>query len=295
VATHVYTTTGNYLDTIRNARGCDSIITTNLTVKPKTRVTVARTACDGDTIRIGAQVFTSSQTTSTTATGLNGCDSITTFNIVFNPKATVSKAYSICRGDSIRIGGRFYKDTATVVERLTTTKGCDSTTTSRVSITPPSTVTRDTTIGYTDSIKIGNRYYSTAGTYIDTIKTPGTSCFVVRTTNLKILCAPLQVPNAFTPNGDGLNDFFNAYLAKDYPNATIKRMTIFDRWGNIVVELTDIPMNYGNISIRDNGRGWNGNTASGTPVASDVYVYKIDVLDCTGVVQSISGEISLMR
>jgi gliding motility-associated-like protein len=295
VATHTYTTTGVYLDTVRNARGCDSVITTNLNVKPKARLTIARTACDGDTIRIGTQIYTTSQTTSTTAVGFNGCDSITTLNITFNPKATVAKSYSICKGDSIRIGARFYKDTTTVTERLLTSKGCDSTTTSKITFAAPSTVTRDTIIGYTDSIRIGNRWVSTAGTYTDTLKVAGTSCIIIRTTNLKILCSPMQLPNAFTPNGDNLNDFFNGYIAKEYPNSTIKHMTIYDRWGNIVIELTDIPLNNGNGITRDNNRGWNGMTTSGTPVASDVYIYKIDVLDCTGVLQSVSGEVNLIR
>lgn len=42
----------------------------------------------------------------------------------------------------------------------------------------------------------------------------------------------LQVPNAFTPNGDGLNDAFGAVGegVEDY------RLVIFNRWGNIIFE-----------------------------------------------------------
>jgi hypothetical protein len=39
------------------------------------------------------------------------------------------------------------------------------------------------------------------------------------------------IPNAFTPNGDNNNDFFNVRLGKD---AIGIDMTIFDRWGKLV-------------------------------------------------------------
>jgi gliding motility-associated-like protein len=45
------------------------------------------------------------------------------------------------------------------------------------------------------------------------------------------------VPNSFTPNGDGVNDWFFANLVGDDPNAF--QLYIFDRWGEKVFESTD--------------------------------------------------------
>ena len=49
-------------------------------------------------------------------------------------------------------------------------------------------------------------------------------------------CYPF-VPNVFTPNNDGRNDAFQIYS-----NCTIQdyELTIYDRWGNLVFQSTDI-------------------------------------------------------
>ncbi|MDP4206842.1 MAG: gliding motility-associated C-terminal domain-containing protein, partial [Bacteroidota bacterium] len=41
----------------------------------------------------------------------------------------------------------------------------------------------------------------------------------------------LSVPDGFSPNGDGINDYFEIKDLQGYPNA---KMDIFDRWGNLV-------------------------------------------------------------
>lgn len=73
--------------------------------------------------------------------------------------------------------------------------------------------------------------------------------------------AGMYLPNAFTPNGDGLNDDFkpivNAELLDHY------RMSIYSRWGEKVFE-SDDP-----------GRGWLGFNKD-EPCMSDVYVYVIE-------------------
>ncbi len=69
------------------------------------------------------------------------------------------------------------------------------------------------------------------------------------------------IPNAFTPNGDGLNDQFMPFASGDYLNADYQ-MRIFDRWGNKLLFSGDI------------NQGWNG-TYKGGLCERDVYVYSI--------------------
>lgn len=68
------------------------------------------------------------------------------------------------------------------------------------------------------------------------------------------------VPNAFTPNDDGLNDVFKAYSHRT--KLTHFHMYIFDRRGILLFETQDI------------GTGWDG-TFDGNKVANGTYVYKL--------------------
>ena len=71
---------------------------------------------------------------------------------------------------------------------------------------------------------------------------------------------PFYMPNAFTPNGDGLNDFFGPIPRYDYVNRY--HMSIFNRWGHMIFETTDI------------NKGWDG-TYNGSPCMLGAYVYRI--------------------
>jgi gliding motility-associated-like protein len=66
----------------------------------------------------------------------------------------------------------------------------------------------------------------------------------------------LEMPNGFSPNGDGANDFFVVHGIDAYP---INRLTIYNRWGNIVYELE----NYQNE--------WNGENNLGEPLPDATY------------------------
>ena len=69
-----------------------------------------------------------------------------------------------------------------------------------------------------------------------------------------------QVPNTFTPNGDGVNDTWNVKYLVDYPGATVD---IFNRYG---VKLYQI-VNY--VSP------WDG-TKNGTELPVGTYYYVIN-------------------
>ena len=86
------------------------------------------------------------------------------------------------------------------------------------------------------------------------------------------------LPNAFTPNGDDLNDFFEA-KGQFFQNFSMK---IFNRWGEL-------------IFVSDNPDvGWDG-TFNGKPMPEATYVYRVDVTDFTGLKTSKSGGVLLIR
>ncbi|MFM2190666.1 MAG: hypothetical protein RL491_1052, partial [Bacteroidota bacterium] len=89
----------------------------------------------------------------------------------------------------------------------------------------------------------------------------------------------LYVPNAFSPNGDGVNDMFNIYGI----GITSGTMNIFNRWGQMIYS-TDKPQT-----------GWNGvDERSGELCQIGVYVYRIDVVTYKGVKRTITGRVTLV-
>lgn len=96
---------------------------------------------------------------------------------------------------------------------------------------------------------------------------------------------PVYIPNIFTPNYDGINDYFTAYGG---PAARrIESMKIFNRWGGLMYETAGIPLG-------EEPLGWDG-TFNGKVLNSGVYVYLIEVSFLDDVKFTYSGDINLIR
>ncbi|MDT8393839.1 MAG: gliding motility-associated C-terminal domain-containing protein [Bacteroidales bacterium] len=89
----------------------------------------------------------------------------------------------------------------------------------------------------------------------------------------------IQVPNAFTPDNDGLNDEFRVINPPD--NLTSFNMYIFNRWGQLVFESGEI------------SPGWDG-TYQNQPAPAGTYVYRIKYA-IHGVDFDASGVVLLVR
>ena len=71
------------------------------------------------------------------------------------------------------------------------------------------------------------------------------------------------VPNAFSPNGDGINDVWQPNVFDTYNY----EIWVFDRWGQHVMNSTD------------ETAGWDGRTPSGEEAPAGVYTYRIKYMD----------------
>ncbi len=92
------------------------------------------------------------------------------------------------------------------------------------------------------------------------------------------------VPNAFTPNGDGLNDFFGPTGEGVDPEGY--EMWVYDRWGQVMFNTTSFT------------EKWDGSIPGGSvgEMKSDVYTYKILAKDLfTGEEHEIVGHVTLLR
>jgi gliding motility-associated-like protein len=89
------------------------------------------------------------------------------------------------------------------------------------------------------------------------------------------------IPNAFTPNGDGLNDKFKIIGIPD-ENITEYNFRIFNRWGQIVFETNDID------------DAWDG-TSKGEMCPAGVYVWEIFYKDSKKTKVTNKGTVMLLR
>ena len=92
-------------------------------------------------------------------------------------------------------------------------------------------------------------------------------------------------PNAFSPNGDDVNDYFSGYGGDEIE--ALEYLRIFDRWGNLVFEGINIP-------VDDPTKGWDG-TSQGQPSPIGLYVFSSVVRLKNGSTYSKAGELNLVR
>ena len=92
----------------------------------------------------------------------------------------------------------------------------------------------------------------------------------------------IYIPNAFTPDGDNLNDSFLPILTNIDPIEY--SLNIYNRWGQVIFETADALI------------GWNGKIqSSGLDATNDTYFYQVQVNDANGVQISKRGFVSLLR
>lgn len=88
----------------------------------------------------------------------------------------------------------------------------------------------------------------------------------------------LYIPNAFTPNDDGINDTFSPKGGgiKTYS------LVIYDRWGNKI------------FTTNDFAKAWDGYKNSEI-VPQGVYVWEINIVSANGKTKEMTGYVSLIR
>lgn len=96
----------------------------------------------------------------------------------------------------------------------------------------------------------------------------------------------VYIPNAFSPNNDGLNDFLSVFAGTGV--MSVDYLRIYDRYGSMIYEQLDVPLN-------DLTSGWDGRHQNGRRVPSDTYVYQAQIRLFDGRPVELKGEVYLMR
>jgi gliding motility-associated-like protein len=116
--------------------------------------------------------------------------------------------------------------------------------------------------------------------------TDGSGCTLSDAVTISRGDCPIYIANAFSPNGDGVNDKFSLFSASGIRGQVVT-YDIYNRWGNLVFRSGGFP-------LEESGQWWDG-TVNGQPAESGVYVYYL-IIDLEGGEQLVEkGEFNLLR
>lgn len=189
----------------------------------------------------------------------------------------------------------------------TSSNNCTGSNTLQVTVNPLPTVYagEDTTINIDNTVTLfgtGNNYVqlgfvsASDGTSLScnycptvTVNPQNNTCYTLEAIssfgckNTDVVCITVTkdwnvyIPNAFTPDGDKLNEVF---IPVGYAISEIK-LTIFDRWGHVVFKSNDTVI------------GWDG-TKNGKVCEQGVYVYQAEITAMSGEKVIKTGHVTLI-
>jgi len=255
-----YTATGIYYQTMNGLTGCDSVIELHLTVTKKMS-TLDINTCNAYVW--DGQTLSTTGTYSDTFHLANGCDSIAQINLTITKIITQQNINAcnsfIWKGVPVTSSG-IYKDTIHLAS------GCDSVIVLNLMVNPiPSlTLGKDTTLCVGETIILSpgnfNQYLWSDNTSAATLPVNTTGTYWVKVTDVNqcsasdtiviapsAICTLFGIPNAFTPNGDGINDYFKptiGFPVQEY------QFEIFNKWGEKIFVTNEV------------NNGWDGRVKS---------------------------------
>ncbi|MBK7182896.1 MAG: gliding motility-associated C-terminal domain-containing protein [Bacteroidetes bacterium] len=228
-------------------------------------VSINASFCSGNTYTLpSGAVVSSAGTYVSNLVNAAGCDSIVTVTLSVNNAISTTINSGICPGSSYVLpDGIVVSNPGTYTTILNAANGCDSTIISNLSFQTTVTIAENVVLCSGDKYLLpGGDLIFDAGIYTDTVLTAfGCDSIIITTVAIEPLNGVFaEVPNVFTPNDDGKNDFFvvgnSGYCVESYS------ILVYNRWGQKVFESTNID------------ESWDGRI-SGNIAAAGTYFYII--------------------
>jgi hypothetical protein len=166
----ILTQTGNYTAIYTATNGCDSIAQLNLSVIPTIQTTFNELVCQGSSITVGNQTYSTSGTYTQVLTAISGCDSTLTLNLtVLAPPTSTTINASICQGQTYDYNGISYSTTGVYTDTIITTAGCDSILIINLMVNQPTISNISDTICSGTSYDFNGTTLTTSGSYQTTL------------------------------------------------------------------------------------------------------------------------------
>ncbi len=280
-----YTQSGTYSTILANQFACDSVVQLHLEISESKLTNINEESCVAYVFPFNQQRYTQSGQYIFKQSSSEGCDSVIILNLKIHPESMFKIQEKTCDEFFWPLTGETYLTSGTYTFNLKSQFGCDSTFQLDLKI--------DTGITQIDSITTFDTYlwpinsiqYDKDGIYeLKFLNSSGCDSNFILV--LKIIKeGEVFIPNIFSPNDDGINDFFTAYSTEEI--AIIDRMLIYDRWGNLVYSKDKFESN-------NNSIGWNG-TFKGQKLAPAVFAVFVEFTNLKGVRKTIKGDLTLLK
>lgn len=308
--------TGIYEQLFTAVNGCDSIVSIDLTVRPDYDMDVLWQVCDNDNpLDPFGNPVTGDTEVFLEYTSIYGCDSLVHVQIEYHEAYTDTTEVSFCSGNQyITSAGQVITSAGIHQDNLVGEGGCDSILVYEVVAFPAPVSAYSTSLRvasiYDDPVQFFNESVDAdslewdfgihgtsqqANPIIDFGDVPGFYPICLYTWNQygcsDIHCFEYEVredfavyiPNAFSPNGDGINDLFFVQGKDIDPQNFL--LQIFNRNGEIVFETTDPDQK------------WDGGEPAHEYYAqNEVYVYRIVIGSlATSETKEFTGNVTAIR
>ena len=169
-----YTASGDYIATLSNAYGCDSVVMLHLTVLPEVPVTEeSAVVCYGETYTWHGETYTVSGDYTTMLQTVHGCDSVVVLHLTVLPEVPVTEeSATICYGESYTWNGETYTVSGDYTITLLNVHGCDSVAMLHLTVLPEVPVTEESVVVcYGETYTWHGETYSASGDYTVTYAT----------------------------------------------------------------------------------------------------------------------------
>ena len=272
---------GSYPVTLNASTGCDSVVTTNLTVVNQLTTTVNASICNGSsyTLPDGSSV-SAAGSYPITLNSASGCDSVVTTILTIQNTVSTSLTASICDGENYNFNGQVLTDAGNYQATLTASSGCDSLINLTLSVLQPSETLLSAVICPGSNYLFNGSSYTSSGTYRDTLQNAN-GCDSIVVLNLGTYPEISVALNAnicegssyILPNGD------TAFVAGVYP-VTLSSAVGCDSL--VTVNLTVDPAI--NITLSDDVEICPGTSTNLTASGADFYLWQptLGLSDSTG-------------
>ncbi len=298
-------------DTFKLSESCDSLIHHAIFYYPPSKQGFEiRSFCFGDSLFVEGIWYKDTTSIILHSKNYRGCDSTSMIRIQFFPEIKPVKLdINICYGDSSFVHGAWYNSDTTIRKYKKNTAACDSIFDFSIHILDPlfadiQIKNQECHSGQLTASYSGNVtswQWSPAGFlsctncldpffyqipnspfYFEVSDQFGCRSRDSLSAQFKAIDEEIYIPNAFSPNGDQINDLWEVRFKSEKSN--LISLAIFSRWGE--------RMYY--CSSQADCMSWNGNFENQKCIPG-VYVYVLEWLSCDGIHHLEKGDFTLVR